>query len=235
MSLLPHPSIKRTSPHPRQMWSPPLSLPVTDKQRDDSQALHRERFSADISSLIGPYTGREITQQLIAIIPFLLNFKSTMLNLPSIGVALLSLVATSIAAPSPAPVSEPSTSLELESRASINNCADSTFVNQSSGGSPLVSDCLQIAANIAGGGTWTAPLLFPTQLVQYGTCAFGTQSGFHLGVSNYKVGNADIIDIINDSVNRFQWYGRVGAKGRMPCQVDPIQLNIMVDWGIYHT
>jgi hypothetical protein len=38
----------------------------------------------------------------------------------------------------------------LEARKSVNDCGDSTFVNQSSGGSPQISDCQQIARNIAG-------------------------------------------------------------------------------------
>lgn len=45
---------------------------------------------------------------------------------------------------------------DLEKRNSVNDCGDSTFVNQSSGGSPTVSDCQQIARNIAGGGTWVS-------------------------------------------------------------------------------
>jgi hypothetical protein len=57
------------------------------------------------------------------------------------------MVATTIAAPtSPAPSSV------LEKRENL--CGDSTFVNASSGGSPLVRDCQQLAANIAGSGSW---------------------------------------------------------------------------------
>ena len=71
-----------------------------------------------------------------------------------ITIALAALLAMASAAPNPAPVSSPVN--ELETRASINNCGDSTFVNQSSGGSPRVEDCLRIARNIAGGGTWVS-------------------------------------------------------------------------------
>lgn len=39
-------------------------------------------------------------------------------------------------------------------RASVNDCGDSSFYNGSTGGSPSVQDCLQIAANIGKGGTW---------------------------------------------------------------------------------
>lgn len=44
----------------------------------------------------------------------------------------------------------------LDARASINDCADSSFENQSSSGSPKISDYQQMAANIAGGGTWVS-------------------------------------------------------------------------------
>lgn len=47
---------------------------------------------------------------------------------------------------------------EILARASINDCGDSSFINQSSGGSPKVSDCQQITRNIAGGGTWVRDL-----------------------------------------------------------------------------
>ncbi|KAF9054895.1 putative necrosis-inducing factor-domain-containing protein, partial [Panaeolus papilionaceus] len=146
---------------------------------------------------------------------------------------LASLSMLSIAAPAP---SSQSRHALLDSRG-INDCGDSTFINQSSGGSPTVADCLQLAANIAGDGTWTVALLDQHQLAQYGTCAFGVQAGYYLNTFNYRVGNSDIIDIIHDSVNRFQWYGLVGATGKMPCQSDPFGYagyTVDVTWGIYH-
>ncbi|KAF9054908.1 Ecp2 effector protein, partial [Panaeolus papilionaceus] len=118
---------------------------------------------------------------------------------------------------------------------SINDCGDSSFDNKSSGGSPRVDDCLQIARNIAGGGTWTVALIGHHQLVEFGTCAFGVQAPFELGVSNIRVGNQDIIDVINDSVRRFQWNGLVGARGEMQCQTDPGTRWLKTEWGIYHT
>ncbi|PPR05583.1 hypothetical protein CVT24_002784 [Panaeolus cyanescens] len=128
------------------------------------------------------------------------------------------------------------TSLEHEARDWINNCGDSTFINQSSPGSPLVADCQRIAQNIAGGGTWHVALIGHHQLVQYGTCAFGVQAPFAFAVWNYRVGNSDIIDLINDSIARFQWFDKVGAKGVMACQSDPSgQFMPNVEWGIYHT
>lgn len=81
---------------------------------------------------------------------------------------------------------------------SINDCGDSTFVDESSGGSPLIADCQQIAANIAGGGTWvTNAEGVQRELVSYGTCAFGVTG---VGELTYDVGNQDIIDLINSSI-----------------------------------
>ncbi|KAH7081154.1 putative necrosis-inducing factor-domain-containing protein [Paraphoma chrysanthemicola] len=124
----------------------------------------------------------------------------------------------------------------LDARASINDCADSTFENQSSGGSPKVSDCQQMAANIAGGGTWTTTLSLQRTLASYGTCAFGVKASGSSGMSGqFLVGNQDIIDVVNESIRRFQWNGLVGAKGVMPCQTGQRDDAADVSWGLYHS
>jgi len=112
---------------------------------------------------------------------------------------------------------------------SVNDCGNSSFTNRSSGGSPTVGDCLQIAANISGGGSWTVEDVagLQHQLVQYGSCAFGVQ-GFGSGIV-FHVGNQDIIDLIHSSITMFQWNGLVGSKGLMPCG------GTKVEWGLYHT
>ena len=126
--------------------------------------------------------------------------------------------------------------MEPGALALINNCGGSSFINRTSGGSPWVNDCRQIAYNIRNGGTWTTDGLVGNhrQLVQYGTCAFGVEvKGADTFVGQYKVGNSDIIDLINDSINRFQSGGRVGSEGRMPCQ-KVVGGNAWVTWGLYH-
>jgi hypothetical protein len=87
--------------------------------------------------------------------------------------------------------------------ASINDCDVSTFIYETSDASPLVLDCLQIATNIAGGGTWEVEddIGQQHQLVQYGTCAFGVQGSRRGGL--FHVGNQDIIDLIIQSVLDF--------------------------------
>ncbi|KAF4340075.1 hypothetical protein FBEOM_6010 [Fusarium beomiforme] len=149
-----------------------------------------------------------------------------------VNTSLLSLLMVAFAAASP--VSEPAHA--LSKRKSVNDCGDSTFENHSSGGSPLVSDCQQIARNIAGGGTWTVGAGGEHhQLVQYGSCAFGAQ-GAGSNMNAAHIGNQDIIDVINDSIRRFQWEGKVGAAGEMGCQsLTGLVGGVTMRWGIYHT
>jgi hypothetical protein len=65
-------------------------------------------------------------------------------------------------------------------------------------------------------GTWTVQLGSQHQLVQYGTCAIGV--GANPGSGTVHVGNQDIIDLINTSINKFSYQGKVGAKGVTSCQ-----------------
>lgn len=117
--------------------------------------------------------------------------------------------------------------------ASINDCGDSSFTDESSSGSPRIVDCQQIQANIAGGGTWTTLADgTPRQLVSYGTCAFNVEA---TGTDIFRVGNQDIIDLINSSIEKYSWNGLVGAKGTMPCQIDLQSGDVSVNWGLYHT
>ena len=124
--------------------------------------------------------------------------------------------------------------VSLMSASSVNDCGDSSFINQSTGGSPLISDCQQITRNIAGSGTWPVAAGAQRQLVQYGTCALGAQLSNTANIA--YVGNQDIIDLINTSIDKFSWNGKVGAKGTMDCQsASGLTGSARVDWGIYHT
>lgn len=131
------------------------------------------------------------------------------------------------------PANDPSPPLFADI-ANDQECGESSFIDQTSGGSPKVEDCLQIATNIAGGGRWQveAILGLQHQLVAYGTCAFGVQRA-QVGAFYFYVGNADIIDIINTSVQRFGSSGLVGSKGFMWC--NPTFLSPGTNWGLYHT
>ncbi|KAE8130935.1 putative necrosis-inducing factor-domain-containing protein [Aspergillus pseudotamarii] len=125
--------------------------------------------------------------------------------------------------------------VQSTSNAMIDDCGDSTFENQTSDASPLVSDCQQITRNIAGGGTWEVEDFGGQhQLVQYGTCAFGVTGD--KSINGFYVGNSDIIDLINDSISRYNWNGKVGSKGSMGCQsLTGLMGGVTVTWGLYHT
>lgn len=69
-------------------------------------------------------------------------------------------------------------------------------------------------------GRWRTPSGAQHQLVQAGECAFGVQGLVKDGNIGYLIGNQDIIDIINESIERFGGSGRVGAKGTMSCKGD---------------
>ncbi|KAL4768027.1 putative necrosis-inducing factor-domain-containing protein [Aspergillus nidulans var. acristatus] len=113
-------------------------------------------------------------------------------------------------------------------------CGESTFEDQGSEASPLIEDCKQIIKNIQGtDGEWnTSPLEKQRALVSYGSCKFGvTGKGIH-GNDSFMTGAQDIIDIINDAIEKFgRDDGRVGAKGTMQC--DGNIKKQKVDWGLY--
>lgn len=107
----------------------------------------------------------------------------------------------------------------------------------SSSGLPKVSDWQQIARNIAGGGSWNVGIGSQHQLLQYGTCAFGAEGAHGFSEASFFIGNQDIIDLINESIHRYQWFDLVGASGVMGCQDGSAdeRLKVTVTWGIYHT
>lgn len=122
----------------------------------------------------------------------------------------------------------------LSARSQVHDCVNSTSEDQASNGSPLAADCLKIASNIAGGGSWTILSGHQHQLVQYGTCAFGVRYNQPTTPDVMHIGNQDIINLINESVEKFQWYDKVGTKGSMMCKVN-MNGRQYVEWGLYHT
>ena len=114
-------------------------------------------------------------------------------------------------------------------------CGDSTFENQSSGGSPLVEDCRKVIAILERdlGGSWKPEVVGKRhrEIADAGTCHFGVEATSVNGNVNFEVGAQDVIDIINESIKRFGGSGRVGAKGTMGCNGNIKQQS--VKWGIY--
>jgi hypothetical protein len=99
-----------------------------------------------------------------------------------------------------------------------------------------VSDCQQLARNIAGDGSWTVTTSEHRKLASYGTCVFGAQC---IQWAVAYIGNQDIIDLINDSITRYQWQSPggglvVGSSGFMTCHSSPSVGDQGVQWGLYH-
>lgn len=139
-------------------------------------------------------------------------------------------------------------------------CGDSSFINGSSLGSPKIKDCMQIATDMSrrtpeynswGGKLYPPVPLYATQyyfwfeiarwhlagrgkqqrMTSYQSCTIGATS-FEDGGS--YIGSKDVLDLINSSIKRFSWNGRVGASGNMLCN-GPKVYDGKVNWGIYHT
>ncbi|CAL5869597.1 uncharacterized protein PFLUO_LOCUS3827 [Penicillium psychrofluorescens] len=119
---------------------------------------------------------------------------------------------------------------KLVLRDSENYCGNSSFTGQTTGGSPSVSDCQQIATNIAGGGVWTLTDGSQHQLLQYGSCAFGATQTSFTGI--VQIGNQDIIDLIDSSV-QYSWNDLISMEGDMSCAVEAGMVT-NVNWGLYY-
>ena len=116
----------------------------------------------------------------------------------------------------------------------ISDCDDSTFVDQTTDGSPTVEDCMGIINNIAGGdGEWEVENVIAEQhqIVGYGSCNFGVQGSGSAPNLGFKVGAQDIVDLIQSSIQKYEWNGKVGAEGVMPCR--GTSTEVTVTWGIY--
>ncbi|EGS17235.1 class V chitinase-like protein [Thermochaetoides thermophila DSM 1495] len=115
-------------------------------------------------------------------------------------------------------------------------CGISTFVDQTSGASPSVKDCEQIIRNIEGDGktSWRSPVVFGKPhrtIAKFGGCSFGVEATNENGNIFFDVGGQDVIDLINDAVQRFGKTGKVGALGFMKCKGNIKDQE--VKWGIF--
>lgn len=119
------------------------------------------------------------------------------------------------------------------------DCNGGDIINQSSSGSPLVSDCQSLAdslQNDAESQIVTEADGFET-LWTLGTCGFGASTK-NVGFAN--VGNDNAVDLIRASIAMFAapnpGQNFVGAKGTMGCQITGLTAEIAsVNWAIFHT
>ncbi|RAL13110.1 glycoside hydrolase family 18 protein [Aspergillus homomorphus CBS 101889] len=103
----------------------------------------------------------------------------------------------------------------------VTKCSGYTYVDQTTPASPLVSDCKTIIHNIQGtGGHWTTGIDRQRAIATYGSCKFGVQNVGVTGDVTYYTGSQDIVTIITEAIAKYEWEGRVGAKGYMECDGD---------------
>lgn len=117
-------------------------------------------------------------------------------------------------------------------------CGDASFINQSTGGSPLVSDCEALRQQILDShlayefGGYGSNHWVPFD--SYGTCVIGFSCQGPYGLYWCYVDSRDAADLITSSIETFSWNGLVGAKGEMPClAADGGQRTTY--WAVYHS
>lgn len=116
-----------------------------------------------------------------------------------------------------------------------NFCQVSSFTDETSGASPLVSDCEEMIQELADADpprAWYHVGIGPHhKLLTHKSCKFGvTAKGVH-GSVDFKVGGQDVIDLTRDSIKKFAKNGRVGSKGKVDCHGNAGTLPI--DWGLF--
>ncbi|KAL0470166.1 putative necrosis-inducing factor domain-containing protein [Neurospora intermedia] len=139
---------------------------------------------------------------------------------------------------SPNPSSPSTTGLSKRSSGNKDHCRGGGYYNATSPGSPLVEDCKVIIQNISPkGGTWRYMSGTQRTLVRHGTCALGVESTPDVpkGLQTL-VGDLDISEWIQKSIERYQWKGKVGSYGDTQC----VSWNFKGDeytlrWGLYHS
>lgn len=120
-------------------------------------------------------------------------------------------------------------------------CEKTEVINQASNGSPLIDDCLQITKNIDE-DEWARKWWSCGQhaIVSAGSCVFGIETvpnNICYPFTTLEIGNGDIIDFIEASIERFGWEGRVGTMGYSRCHNVGRWRDdyLKVKWGVYHS
>lgn len=118
------------------------------------------------------------------------------------------------------------------------SCEKSSFQDDTSDASPLVSDCKIMIENFEkdGGTSWKSDTagLQHRELGHYGTCAFGVEATKLNGNIYFHFGGGDLIEYINTAIKMFSKGGKVGASGKVDCAANTATSQ-PVKWGIYHT
>lgn len=113
------------------------------------------------------------------------------------------------------------------------NTADSSYTDESTGGSPLIEDCLHIVKNIEGtSGHWIKPIERQFGILHYGTCVFGITGKGRKGNADEYVGAQDAVDVIRYAAKHWGDGKRMQGKGTFTCKGNIKKQT--VDWAIYH-
>lgn len=143
------------------------------------------------------------------------------MQFPKILAVLAMLLATSIAAPNPNPNPNGALPATIFARGDNNiKCGKYSYLSMEMEGLAIISDCKMIIKNIRDGGTWTQSSLKNRYIVGYGHCVMkvgGGDGGSARLLRYYKIGNGDVINIIEEVIKQFGSGGKVGATGGMKC------------------
>ncbi|KAK1762199.1 putative necrosis-inducing factor-domain-containing protein [Phialemonium atrogriseum] len=120
-------------------------------------------------------------------------------------------------------------------------CGATTWDPKTGTRSPLISDCVAVAAHVADSATgYYAVRGFGDDagtfqgLLYSGSCYFGIRpkTAADAGITYaWYIGTQDIQDLIRDSISQFGKKGRVSVEGDMSCKNDESVMD--VHWGIY--
>ena len=108
-----------------------------------------------------------------------------------------------------------------------------TYIEETTSGSPLIDDCLVIVKNIQGtSGSWIKPIERQFGILNFGTCTFGIEGKGRKGNVDEYVGAQDVVDIIRYTSKHWgHGTGKMQGKGVMQCDGNIKKQE--VHWAIY--
>ncbi|CAI7650985.1 unnamed protein product [Penicillium discolor] len=108
-----------------------------------------------------------------------------------------------------------------------------TYIEETTSGSPVIDDCLVIVKNIEGtSGSWIKPIERQYGILNFGTCTFGIEGKGRKGNVDEYVGAQDVVDIIRYTSKHWgHGTGKMQGKGVMQCDGNIKKQE--VHWAIY--
>lgn len=108
-----------------------------------------------------------------------------------------------------------------------------TYIEETTSGSPVIDDCLVIVKNIEGtSGSWIKPIERQYGILNFGTCTFGIEGKGRKGNVDEYIGAQDVVDIIRYTSKHWgHGTGKMQGKGVMQCDGNIKKQE--VHWAIY--